>query len=130
VAHLTKTLAFALAVAAAFSGCAAAATLAFGSTSLAAGNAAVSSCGLTSLVATRKVDNAGKVTRVDIASIPVACSGETLQITFVGAASASLGNGSASIGSCTTTCSAAITSFSASVSAASVVSYSFGVAGS
>ena len=130
MAHLTKTLAFALAVAAVFSGCAAAATLAFNSKSLAAGNAAVSSCGITSLVATRRVDNAGNVTRVDVAAIPLACSGETLQITFVGAASASLGNGSAAIGSCGTTCSAAITSFSATISAASAVSYSFGVAGS
>jgi hypothetical protein len=130
MAHLTKTLAFALAVAAAFAGCAAAATLAFSSTSLAAGNATVSSCGIASLVATRKVDNAGNVTRVDVGAIPVACAGETLQITFVGAASASLGSGSAAIGSCAATCSAAITSFSATISAASAVSYSFGVAGS
>ena len=72
MAHLTKTLAFALAVAAVFSGCAAAATLAFSSKSLAAGNAAVSSCGITSLFATRRVDNAGNVTRVDVASIPLA----------------------------------------------------------
>jgi hypothetical protein len=128
--QLTKTLALALAVAAAFSGCAAAATLALGSTSLAAGNAAVSSCGLTSLVATRRVDNAGKVTRVDVGAIPLACSGETLQVTFVGAASASLGNGSATIGSCTTACTAAITSLSAVVSAAGIASYSFGVTGS
>jgi hypothetical protein len=124
------TLAFALAVAATFSGCAAAATLALGSTSLAAGNAAVSSCGVTSLVATRNVDNAGNVTRVDVAAIPLACSGETLSITFVGAANASLGSGSATIGACTTTCSAAITTFGATISAASAVSYSFGVAGS
>jgi hypothetical protein len=129
VTNIVKTLAFALAVAAAFSGCAAAATLAFGSTSLSAGNAAISSCGLTSLTATRNVNNAGNVTRVNVAAIPVACSGETLAITFVGAANSSLGNGSATIVSCATTCSAMITSFSSSVSAASIASYSFGVTG-
>jgi hypothetical protein len=47
----------------------------------------------------------------------------------VGAASAGLGSGSATIGGCGTTCSAAITSFGGTVSAASVVGFSFGVAG-
>ena len=42
--HLTKALAFGLAVAAAFTACAAAATLALGSTKLSAGNATVTAC--------------------------------------------------------------------------------------
>ena len=110
--YLTKTLAFALAVAAAFSGCAAAATLAFSSTSLAAGNAAISSCGIVSLVATRNVNNAGNVTRVDVERFPCVL-GETLAITFVGAANASLGNGSRRRSAAARRrASAAITSFS------------------
>jgi len=127
---LTKTIAFAFLVAAAFAGCAAAATLALASSSLAAGNATVSSCGISSLTATRRVDNSGNVTRVDVANLPAACAGETIQITFVGAASVSLGSGSTSIGNCAVTCSAAVTSFSSTVSAPSVASYSFSVVGS
>jgi hypothetical protein len=75
------------------------------------------------------VDNAGNVTRVDVAGIPAACSGETLSVTLVGASNAGLGSGSATVGDCTTTCSAAITSFSATASAAGVLGYSFGLAG-
>jgi hypothetical protein len=120
---------FALAVAVTFTACGAAATLALGSSPLSAGNAAVTSCGVSSLSATRNVDNAGNVTRVDVAGIPAACSGETLSVTLVGAANASLGNGSATVGSCATTCSAAITSFTATASAANVVGFSFGLAG-
>jgi hypothetical protein len=126
---LTKTLGLGLAIAATFTACAAAATLALGSTSLSAGNASVTSCGVSSLSATRNVDNAGNVTRVDVGGIPSACSGETLSVTLVGAANAALGSGTATIGGCSTTCSAAITSFGGTVSAANVVGFSFGVAG-
>jgi hypothetical protein len=127
---LAKTLGLALAVVATFAGCAAAATLAFGSTKLSAGNATVTSCGITTLTATRGVDNSGNVTRVDVSGIPAACSGETFSVTLVGAAKAGLGSGTGTVGSCATSCSAAVTSFGASVSAGSVLSYSFAVQGS
>jgi hypothetical protein len=130
---LPKTLGLVLAVAAAFTGCAAAATLAFGSTTLSAGSAGVSSCGVSSLSATRTVDNAGKVTRVDVGAIPLACVGETLSVTLVGASSASVGTGAGVVGGCTTTCSvsitASVTNFGVSVSAASVLGLSFAVVG-
>jgi hypothetical protein len=130
---LPKTLGLVLAVAATFTGCAAAATLAFGSTALSAGNAGVSSCGVSSLSATRNVDNAGKVTRVDVGAIPLACSGETLSVTLVGASSASLGSGTGVVGGCATTCSVSITAsatnFGVAVSAANVLSLSFAVVG-
>ncbi len=126
--HLNKALAFALSVAAAFTACAAAATLAVGSNKLSAGNASVAKC-TSSLAATRNVDNSGNVTQVNVAGIPTACSGETLSVTLVGAANAALGSGSATVGSCGTTCSVTITSFGATVSAASVAGYSFGLTG-
>jgi hypothetical protein len=126
---LSKTLGFALAVAATFTGCAAAATLALGSTTLSAGNASVTSCGVSTLTATRKVDNIGNVTRVDVADIPAACSGATLSVTLVGAANLGLGSGTATVGSCSTTCSASITSLSALASAALVTGFSFGMVG-
>ena len=126
---LSKTLGLALAAAAIFAGCAAAATLAFGSTTLSAGNAPVTSCGVASLTATRAVNNAGNVTRLDVAGIPVACSGQTFWVTLVGAGNAGLTNGSATVGACGTTCSAAVTSFGASVSGLSVLKYSFAVVG-
>lgn len=126
---LSKTLGFAVTVAATFAACAAAATLTLGSTKLSAGSAAVTSCGVSSLSATRNVDNFGNVTQVNVGGIPTACSGETLSVALVGAANASLGSGSATVGACSTTCSATITSFGATVSAANVVKYSFAVAG-
>jgi hypothetical protein len=127
---LSKTLGFALAVAATFTGCAAAATLALGSTTLSAGNASVTSCGVSSLTATRKVDNIGNVTRVDVAGIPAACSGATLSVTLVGAANLGLASGSATVGNCATTCSASITGLSSALaSAALVTGFSFGMVG-
>jgi hypothetical protein len=126
---LSKTLTVGLVAAAAFAGTAAAATLAVSSKSLSAGSATVTSCGISSLVATRTVDNSGNVTRVDVVGIPTACSGETLSITLVGSAKASLGGGTATIGSCGTTCSASLASFGGTVSAAGMTGYSFGVVG-
>jgi uncharacterized Zn-binding protein involved in type VI secretion len=126
---LSKTLGLGLAVALTFTACAAAATLALGSSTLSAGNAGVTSCGASSLTATRTVNNAGNVTQVNVAGIPAACSGETLSVTLVGAANAALANGSATVGSCAATCSASIASLSATVSAAGVTGYSFGLAG-
>jgi hypothetical protein len=125
--HLTKALAFGLAVAAAFAACAAAATLAVGSTKLSAGNAAVSAC-TSSLAATRNVNNAGTVTQVNVAGIPTACSGETLSVTLVGSGNAALGTASATVGSCGTTCSATLTGFG-TVAASNVLGYRYGLTG-
>jgi hypothetical protein len=127
---LTKTIGFALTIAALFAASAAAATLALGSSLLSAGNATVSSCGVSSLTATRNVNNSGNVTQVNVDGIPTACSGETLSITLFNSAHASLGGGSATVGSCGTTCSATLTSFGATVSATSLTGYGFAVTGS
>jgi len=134
--HLaSKTLGLVLAVAAVYAGSGAAATLAVGANALSAGNAPVSTCAdLSTLVATRDVDNAGLVTKVSVGSIPVACSGETMSVTLVGASNASLGSGSGVVGSCgVTTCSVSIaataTDFGTAVSATSVLSFSLAVVG-
>jgi hypothetical protein len=73
------------------------------------------------------------VTRVDVGAIPLACSGETLSITLVGASSASLGSGTGVVGGCAATCSVSITAsatnFGVAVSATNVLSLSFAVVG-
>jgi hypothetical protein len=126
--HLSKTLAFVIAVTAAFTACAAAATLALGSNKLSAGNATVTAC-TSSLAATRNVDNSGNVTQVNVAGIPTACTGETLSLTLVGASNVQLGSsGAGTVSSCTTTCSITITGFG-TVSAASVLRYNFSMTG-
>ncbi len=127
MSYLSKALGFGIAVVATFAACAAAATLALGSTSLSAGNAAVTAC-TSSLSATRNVNNAGNVTQVNVAGIPTACSGETLSVTLVGSGNAALGSGSATVGNCGSTCSATI-GFGATVSASGVNGYSFSLAG-
>ena len=130
---LSKTLVLCLVVAATFVGTAAAATLTLGSKNLSAGNAGATSCGVSSLSATRKVDNAGKVTRVDIGSIPLTCNGQTVSVTLVGPANAALGSATGVVGGCATTCSVSITAsvsnFGVAVSAAQIVSFSFAVVG-
>jgi hypothetical protein len=125
---LAKILGTALAVAATFAATGAAASLAFTSNRLSAGNASVTSCGVASLSATRNVDNAGNVTQLAIPSVPAACAGETLSVTLVGAGNASVGGASAVVpgGGGTMTFS----SFGATVSAANVLSYSYAVVGS
>ena len=126
--HLSKALAFGIAVVAAFTACAAAATLAVGSTKLSAGNATVTAC-TASLAATRNVDNSGIVTQVNVAGIPTACNGETLSVTLVDGSNGQLGNsGTGTVGSCGATCSATITGFG-SVPAGSVMRYSFSLTG-
>jgi hypothetical protein len=125
---LTKILGTALAVAATFAACGAAASLALGSNALSSGNASVASCGVASLSATRNVNNAGNVTQVNIPSVPAACAGETLTVTLLGTANASLGSASAAVpvGGGTMTFS----SFGATVSATNLLAYSFAVVGS
>ena len=68
--RLANILGFALAVAATSAACGAAATLTLGSHALSSGKASVSSCGVSSLSATRDVDNSGNVTGVGVAGIP------------------------------------------------------------
>lgn len=126
---LTTTLGLALAAIALFVAVGAAATLAVSSTSLAAGNGTVSSCGVSSLTAARSVDNSGNITRVDVAAIPAACSGEKLTVTLTGSGNAALASGTGTIGSCATTCSAAVTSLSSSVAASNVLGFAFAVQG-
>ena len=121
---LTKTFGFAAAVTLTCTAFAAAATLALGSTSLSAGNAAVTSCGVGALSATRTVDNAGNVTQVNVSGIPAACAGETLSVTLVDSGNAGLATVSTTIAGT----SATFSGFS-SVPAASLAGYAFAVEG-
>jgi uncharacterized Zn-binding protein involved in type VI secretion len=119
---LSTTLGFALTLSATFVAFAAAATLALGSTSLAAGNATVVSCGISALTATRDVDNAGNVTQVNVGGIPAACAGETLSVTLIGASNAALASSSVVISGTTATFTGLGT-----VSASSLTGYAFAV---
>jgi uncharacterized Zn-binding protein involved in type VI secretion len=119
---LSTTLGFALTLSATFVAFAAAATLALGSTSLAAGNATVGSCGISALTATRDVDNAGNVTQVNVGGIPAACAGETLSVTLVGASNAALASSSLVVSGTTATFTGLGT-----VSASSLAGYAFAV---
>ena len=121
---LSKTFGFALTVMALFAAFGAAATLALGSTSLAAGNAAVTSCGISSMTATRDVDNAGNVTQVNVSGIPAACAGETLSVTLTAQNNTALGSTTVTISGV----SAAVTGFG-TVSATNVYGYAFAVEG-
>ena len=124
--RLANILGFALAVAATFAACGAAATLALGSKALSAGNASVTSCGVSSLSSTRAVDNSGNVTQVDVSGIPAACAGETLLVTLANTSGTSIGSASATVpaggGSMT------LTGFG-TVSAANLKSYQYAVVG-
>jgi hypothetical protein len=124
--RLANILGLALAVAAIFAAVGAAATLALGSNALSAGNASVTSCGVSSLSSIRSVDNGGNITAVVVSGIPSACAGETLSITLANSSGTSLGSAGAVIpaggGSMT------FSSFS-TVSAANVKSYQYAVAG-
>src|SRR3954470_24661289 len=124
--RLANMLGFALAVAAMFAACGAAASLALGSKTVSAGTGSVSSCGGSALSRIRAVDNSGNITSVVVSGVPAACAGETLSLTLADSTGGSLGSASAVIpaGGGSTTFS----SFS-SVSAASVKSYQYAVAG-
>ena len=124
---LAKTLGTAVALAATFAACGAAATLALGSNPLSAGNATVSSCGVSSLAATRTVDNSGNVTQVSIPSVPGACAGATLYVTLVGSSGTSLGSANAAVPAGGGTMN--FSSFGATVAASSLLSYSYAVVG-
>jgi hypothetical protein len=124
---LAKALGTAFAVAATLAACGAAATLATASSPLSSGNASVTSCGVSSLSATRTVDNSGNVTQLSIPSVPSACGGATLSVTLVGSGGTSLGSASATVPAGGGTMN--FSSFGATVSAASLVSYSYAVTG-
>jgi hypothetical protein len=124
--RLANVLGFALAIAAMFAACGAAATLALGSKSLAAGNASVTSCGVSTLSSIRSVDNSGNITSVVVSGVPAACAGETLSLTLADSTGGSLGSASAAIpagGGAMT-----FSSFG-SVSATSLKSYRYAVVG-
>lgn len=120
--RLSKTLGLLATAALLTVGVAAAASLGIGSGQLSAGNAAVSGCTSASLSATRKVDNSGDVTEVDVASVPQACSGETLAVTLVETAGSA--SASTTVGACSGTCTVAVTGFG-TVLASNVNSYAF-----
>jgi uncharacterized Zn-binding protein involved in type VI secretion len=124
---MAKALGLGLAITAASTAFAAAASLALGSQSLSAGSAAVTSCGVSSLSATRTVDNSGNVTQVVVPGVPAACAGETLSVTLVDGSNAALGNASAAVPAGGD--SMTFSSFGGSVAAANLASYSFAVAG-
>lgn len=124
---LAKALGTAFAAAATLAACGAAATLALASSPLSSGNASVTSCGVSSLSATRTVDNSGNVTQVSIPSVPGACAGATLLVTLVGSGGTSLGNASATVPAGGGTMN--FSSFGATVSATSLLSYSYAVTG-
>jgi hypothetical protein len=124
---LAHTLGIALAAAALFAACGAAATLALGSDRLAAGNAQVTSCGVSSLSATRTVDNSGNVTQVAVPAVPAACAGAALSVTLVGTGGSALGSASATVPAGGGTIS--FSSFGGTVAAASLSSFSFAVVG-
>jgi hypothetical protein len=123
---LAHILGIALAAAATFAACGAAATLALGTQKLSAGDAPVTSCGVSSLTATRSVDNGGNITQVVVGAVPAACAGETLSVTLADASGGALASSSAAVpaggGSMT------FTGFG-SVSAASVQSFAYAVVG-
>jgi hypothetical protein len=124
---LAKALGTAFAAAATLAACGAAATLALASSPLSSGNASVSSCGVSSLSATRTVDNSGNVTQVSIPSVPATCAGATLSVTLVGSGGASLGSASATVPAGGGTMN--FSSFGATVSATNLLSYSYAVTG-
>jgi hypothetical protein len=124
---LAKALGTAFAAAATLAACGAAATLALASSPLSSGNSSVSSCGVSSLSATRTVDNSGNVTQVSIPSVPSACAGATLSVTLVGSGGTSLGSASATVPAGGGTMN--FSSFGATVSATSLLSYSYAVTG-
>lgn len=124
---LIKALGTALAAASLVAGVGAAATLAVGSNKLSAGNASVTSCGVTALSATRDVDNSGNVTQVNVSGIPAACAGETLSVTLANSANASLGSASGTVPAGGGSMS--FSSFGTTVSATSLSKYVFAVVG-
>ncbi|MGH3049761.1 MAG: hypothetical protein ACRDLK_06350 [Gaiellaceae bacterium] len=103
---------------------AAAASLSLTSTSLSAGNASVTSCGVSSLTATRAVDSSGNVSQVTVTGIPQACSGSTLDLTLQAQDGSALTSSTATVGSCTGGCSIDF-SYAGTISATNLYGYAF-----
>ena len=103
-------------------GVASAASLGFGSGKLSAGSAAVGGCTSSALTATRNVNNSGNVTQVTVLNVPQTCAGETLAVTLVNSAKASLGSASTTVGTCTGGCTVTLTGFG-TVAASSLTAY-------
>ena len=123
---MAKALGIGLAITAASTAFAAAASLALGSQSLSAGSAAVTSCGVSSLSATRNVDNSGNVTQLNVLSVPQACAGEVLTATLENSSNASLGSSAVIVGTCTGGCTVSMTGFG-TVSATNVTAYALSI---
>lgn len=123
---LGTTLAVWLALAAA----AAAATLTVSTNVLAAGNARVSSCGVSALTGSRVVDNNGGITEVDVTAIPAACQGQTLSVTLGNTSGTALASYTTTLSGCTTTCAAAFTGLGGTIPAANLEYFSFALVGS
>ena len=103
-------------------GVAAAASLAFSTGLLSAGNAAVAGCTSSALTATRNVNNTNNVTQVNVLNVPQACAGQTLAVTLENSSHASLGAASTTVGTCTGGCTVTVTGFG-TVAAASLTAY-------
>ena len=103
-------------------GVASAASLGVTSGTLGAGSATVSGCTVSSLTATRNVDNSGNVTQLNVLSVPQACAGEVIAATLENSSNASLGSAVATVGACTGSCTVSLTGFG-TVSAANVTAY-------
>lgn len=103
-------------------GVAAAASLTFSTGLLSAGHVAVTGCTSSALTATRSVNNAGTVTRVDVLDVPQACANQTLAVTLESGTHASLGSASTSVGACTGGCTVTLSGFGP-VSATSLTAY-------
>lgn len=103
-------------------GVAAAASLAFSTGLLSAGNAAVAGCTSSALTATRNVNNTNNVTQVNVLNVPQACAGQTLAVTLENSSHTSLGAASTTVGTCTGGCTVTVTGFG-TVGAANLTAY-------
>jgi hypothetical protein len=122
VKRLIKILGAVLTATLLSAGVAAAASLAFSTGLLSAGNAAVAGCTSSALTATRNVNNTNNVTQVNVLNVPQACAGQTLAVTLENSSHASLGAASTTVGTCTGGCTVTVTGFG-TVAAASLTAY-------
>jgi hypothetical protein len=122
VKRLIKILGAVLTATLLSAGVAAAASLAFSTGLLSAGNAAGAGCTSSALTATRNVNNTNNVTQVNVLNVPQACAGQTLAVTLENSSHASLGAASTTVGTCTGGCTVTVTGFG-TVAAASLTAY-------
>jgi hypothetical protein len=122
VKRLIKILGAVLTATLLSAGVAAAASLAFSTGLLSAGNAAVAGCTSSALTATRNVNNTNNVTQVNVLNVPQACAGQTLAVTLENSSHTSLGAASTTVGTCTGGCTVTVSGFG-TVAAASLTAY-------